>query len=693
MIKKNFLIEIGTEELPSNLLRKTSECFLKNFSDELKIKKFKYEKITWFATPRRIALKIKNLHIHPLNDEVKKYNIPFNTIFDENKQLTDFGKKLKNKYNINKYKKVIINNKIYLSYILYKKSFDIENLFSIIIKRALLKISFSKFMQWDNIKEKRFIRPIRNIVVLLDDIFLLIKIFDIVSSSIIFGHRFMGEQKIFIKNADQYPNILLNKGFVIADYNIRKEKIRSEIIKISKKIGGKVYISDNLLEEVTSLVEYPVALLGKFNKKFLKLPIEILILTMEKNQKYFPIYNNKNILIPYFIFISNIKSKITNHIISGNEQVINSRFSDLEYFFNLDIKNKLENYLLKLKNVIFQKKLGTMYEKTYRVQKLSNWIAKKINANNYYVTRGALLAKCDLMTNMVCEIPDVKGIIGMYYAKISGENIEVCKIIKEQYIPLKFDDNLPSSLESCALAIADKLDTLTGIIGIGKIAKGKKDPFGLRRLSLGVLRIIIEKNLFINLEHLIAISVRLYSKNINYPRKIIFYIIEFIQNRLKIWYQKIGYHDFIINSVINITKLKNLKNFKTRIASIKHFYKNSDFIKLIAINKRICNILSKIVDSKKLVNKNIDISLLQNKEEIDLINFMDIIFNKSFYLLENGLYKEMWIELFPLSLYVNNFFDKVFINVSNEKIKNNRIVILLKLKNLLLKIANLSYLK
>ncbi len=328
---------------------------------------------------------------------------------------------------------------------------------------------------------------------------------------VIGGHRFMGEPEFTIDNADQYPEILRERGKVIADYAERKAKIKADAEEAARKIGGNADLSESLLEEVgfrwwTCLV----VLTAKFEEKFLAVPAEALVYTMKGDQKYFPVYANNSKLLPNFIFVANIESKDPQQIISGNEKVVRPRLADAEFFFNTDRKKRLEDNLPRLQTVLFQQQLGTLRDKTDRIQALAGWIAEQIGADVNHATRAGLLSKCDLMTNMVFEFTDTQGVMGMHYARHDGEAEDVAVALNEQYQPRFAGDDLPSNPVACALAIADKMDTLAGIFGIGQHPKGDKDPFALRRAALGVLRIIVEKNLNLDLQTLTEEAVRLY---------------------------------------------------------------------------------------------------------------------------------------------------------------------------------------
>lgn len=686
MNKKDLLIEIGFEELPAKSLYDIAELFYNNVIIELKKYNFKYQKIKWFATPRRIALKINNLSVFQTNSAGYYKGPSLKNALDENGNYTKIAKKWakKNKFDI--FKSKIIENKKGKWLFFYSKENlkHIKDLLALILEKSISNFLKFKLMKWDDTNLK-FVRPIRNLCILLNTKPIYLKIFNINSSSILFSNYFLGAKKIIINNTKEYPDILLKSAKIIADYQLRKEKIKKGIQNAALEVNGFVNIHDFLLKEVTGLVECPKVLIGKFKKKFLLMPLEALVHTMEKNQKYFPIYKNQNntSLLPFFIFISNTFNENNKKIIKENEKVLHARFSDIEYFFNIDCKIPLEKYLPSLKNVLFQKGLGNIYDQVNRIKILSIWISKKINANTFYIKRASLLSKCDLMTQMVSEFPEIKGIMGMYYASFQKEKKEICKILYEYYKPYNIKDSLPSTLESCVISIADKIDTIVGIISSKNFPKAKKDIFGLRRLSFSIIRIIIEKKLQINLKELIDKSVFIFNVFKN-SEEISEKTFSFLMKQLKNFYIKNNFNVKIFQSVFNM-KFKNLLNFHERIQLLSYFYTFSDFKNLILMYKRIKKILSK---SEKEFNSEIISSFLKKKEEIILastIHYLNQNIN-SFLKLDN--FDNFLKEIRHLYKLVNQFFKNVLINTKNIALKKNRLTILKKLEEFFLSIAD-----
>lgn len=689
MCNNILLLEISIEEIPSNFLLKISKIILKNFKNELKKNHFEYKIIKCFFTSRRIALQI-----HFLNIIQSNYSFNIKGPFISNEKNIFENKIVKcwiKKYNIKDIKNIFYKKK----YIFYKKiikGLHIKYLLSNIIINSLKNIiSIPNFMYWDK-NIFKFIRPIRNIVLVLGKKSIKKKILNLQSNNVIQGHRFMCQKKIILKNSKQYEKLLFEKGKIIVDFLKRKNLIFNEIKNIANKLNAIIKINETFLEELSSMVEWPVLLIGKFNKKFLKLPSKILSYVMIKYQKYIPLYDKKNNLLSNFIILINIQTNNNERIINDNEQVIKSRFKDINFFFKNDLKIKFEQYLNKLKNIVFQKNLGNLFEKTIRIEKISQYIAKKNIKNNNIIDciRASKLSKCDLATQMVYEFPDLQGIIGMYYAMYNKENKNVAQAIKEQY-QYKKNSFIPTNIVSCILFIADKIDTIVGMFSISLIPTGDKDPFSLKYITLIIIRIIIEKKIKINLIKLINFNLFLYKKNLINKKKILKQILFFIKKRCKNWYISLGYKKNIINSILD-NKIDNLLKLDFKIKALNSFLKNekkqSNF--LIFTYKRINNILLK---NKKYINKNnqiINTSLLKEKEEIILFRYI-IKLSKILKLkIKNNEYYNILLILSELYYPVNNFFEKIIINHQDDKLKKNRILILYHIKEYLSIITNIS---
>ncbi|KWQ64515.1 glycine--tRNA ligase subunit beta, partial [Salmonella enterica subsp. enterica serovar Tennessee] len=526
------------------------------------------------------------------------------------------------------------------------------------------------------------------VTLLLGDKVIPATILGIQSDRVIRGHRFMGEPEFTIDNADQYPQILLERGKVIADYEARKAKIKADAEEAARKIGGNADLSESLLEEVASLVEWPVVLTAKFEEKFLAVPAEALVYTMKGDQKYFPVYDNAGKLLPNFIFVANIESKDPQQIISGNEKVVRPRLADAEFFFNTDRKKRLEDHLPRLQTVLFQQQLGTLRDKTDRIQALAGWIAGQIGADVNHATRAGLLSKCDLMTNMVFEFTDTQGVMGMHYARHDGEAEDVAVALNEQYQPRFAGDDLPSNPVACALAIADKMDTLAGIFGIGQHPKGDKDPFALRRAALGVLRIIVEKNLNLDLQTLTEEAVRLYDDKLT-NANVVDDVIDFMLGRFRAWYQDEGYTVDTIQAVL-ARRPTRPADFDARMKAVSHFRTLEEASALAAANKRVSNILAKATEP---LNDIVHASVLKEAAEIELARHLVVLRDKLQPYFADGRYQEALIELAALRAPVDEFFENVMVNAEEKDIRINRLTLLSKLRELFLQVADISLLQ
>ncbi|MEI4260136.1 MAG: glycine--tRNA ligase subunit beta [Candidatus Dasytiphilus stammeri] len=681
---KNFLVEIGTEELPFHTLPHIAEEFAVHLIQGLESAHLAYEEVKWYATPRRLAIKVTNLITNQPSSYTKIKAPPLLQLFNLDEEPTiiadhwarQYGISLKNLKNLlkTKDKKVFFKKKIP-----GKKTI---NILPYIVKNALLKISKQSLMRWGN-NNIKFIRPIHTITLLFGKTIIEDVILGIKSNNKIYGHRFIGKWEINIKCVDDYPNLLKKRGKVIANYQERKELIRNKIESYALKIGGKVDINERILDEVTSQVEWPVILTANFEKKFLGIPL--LKHLLQEKHKYFIIYDKNNRLLTKVILVANIESHNTDQIILGNEKMIHSRLSDAWFFFQLDRKKRLIEFLPLLKKVMFHQKLGNMFDKTLRIQKLVTWLAIKTNENRVYCKRAALLAKCDLMTNMVFEFPETQGKIGMYYALLDGEINYVYNALKEQYQPSYKTDQLPCNAIGIILAIADKIDTLSGIISVDLFPTGDQDPFALRRLALGIIRLLIEKNIKLDLRFIIEKSIFFHKKSLK-NMNLVDDIINFIFARLRSWYQEKGYRIENIKAVLS-RKSTDLIDCNARLQALEKFYLIPAYKTLIIIYKRISNILDKF---PVILYDHIQFDLLEQPEEIKLAVISTNLITKLKSYFINLRYEEILCELVELNEGINTFFKKVIINTPKYNIKVNRLTLLSQLQTLFLQVANFS---
>lgn len=685
---KEFLIELGTEELPPKQLRTLAEAFAANFAAELATADIAHEGVTWFATPRRLALKVANLAESQPDRVVEKRGPAVNVAFDADGKPTKAaeGWARGNGITVEQAERLVTDKGEWL---LFKEQVQGQQTASVVVDmaaKALANLPIAKPMRWGD-KETQFIRPVKTLTILFGSELIQGEILGVASARTIRGHRFMGEPEFTIESAEQYPAILEERGKVIADYATRKAMIIEGSQQAAQQLGGIADLEDALVEEVTSLVEWPVVMTAKFEEKFLKVPAEALVYTMKGDQKYFPVYDASKKLLPNFIFVSNIESKEPRHIVEGNEKVVRPRLADAEFFFNTDRKRPLVDRLPLLENAIFQQQLGTIKDKTDRITELAGYIAEQIGADVEKSKRAGLLAKCDLMTSMVFEFTDTQGVMGMHYARHDGEAEEVAVALNEQYMPRFAGDELPSRGVSAAVAMADKLDTIVGIFGIGQAPKGS-DPFALRRASLGVLRILVEYGYPLDLVDLIAKAKSLFGDrltNANVEQE----VIEFMLGRFPTWYQDAGFSIDIIQAVLARNPTKPA-DFDQRVKAVSHFRALEEAEALAAANKRVGNILAKY-DGE--LGEEIDLALLQEDAEKALAEAVEIMAEALEPAFATGNYQEALSKLAGLRAPVDAFFDNVMVMADDEALKKNRLTLLNKLRNLFLQIADISLLK
>lgn len=685
---KEFLIELGTEELPPKQLRTLAEAFAANFAAELATADIAHEGVTWFATPRRLALKVANLAESQPDRVVEKRGPAVNVAFDADGKPTKAaeGWARGNGITVEQAERLVTDKGEWL---LFKEQVQGQQTASVVVEmaaKALATLPIAKPMRWGD-KETQFIRPVKTLTILFGSELIQGEILGVASARTLRGHRFMGEAEFTIESAEQYPAILEERGKVIADYATRKAMIIEGSQQAAQQLGGIADLEDALVEEVTSLVEWPVVMTAKFEEKFLKVPAEALVYTMKGDQKYFPVYDASKKLLPNFIFVSNIESKEPRHIVEGNEKVVRPRLADAEFFFNTDRKRPLVDRLPLLENAIFQQQLGTIKDKTDRITELAGYIAEQIGADVEKSKRAGLLAKCDLMTSMVFEFTDTQGVMGMHYARHDGEAEEVAVALNEQYMPRFAGDELPSRGVSAAVAMADKLDTIVGIFGIGQAPKGS-DPFALRRASLGVLRILVEYGYQLDLVDLIAKAKSLFGDrltNANVEQE----VIEFMLGRFPTWYQDAGFSIDIIQAVLARNPTKPA-DFDQRVKAVSHFRALEEAEALAAANKRVGNILAKY-DGE--LGEEIDLALLQEDAEKALAEAVEIMAEALEPAFATGNYQEALSKLAGLRAPVDAFFDNVMVMADDEALKKNRLTLLNKLRNLFLQIADISLLQ
>lgn len=686
MTAKTLLVELGTEELPPKALSKLALSFRDNFAALIDNANISHGEILWYATPRRMAVKIISLDEQQPDTPVEKKGPSVKAAFNPDGTPSNVGLKWaqSNGITIDQADRISTQKGEWLVYRTVEQGARTESLIPGFVQDALSKLPVPKLMHWGS-SNVLFVRPVHTLTILFGTEVIPGEVLGLQSGRTIKGHRYMGTPEFDLASADEYPELLESKGMVIAEYNRRREIITAAIKSEADKIGGVADMDPELIDEVTSLVEYPVLLTARFEEKFLKVPAEALVHTMKGDQKYFPVYRDGK-LLPNFIFISNIRSLHPELVIAGNERVVRPRLSDAEFFFNTDKKQSLFSRFDTLKSVTYQKQLGSLADKSEIVAELAAKTAQIIGADESLARRAGLLSKCDLVTSMVTEFTDTQGIMGMHYARIDGESEDVAQAIRDQYLPRFSGDTLPDNPVSQALSIAEKVTTLAGIFGVNMIPKGDKDPYGLRRASIGLIRIAVEKKLNIDIKELVAYAADLFGIKLTNSNTVND-VVDYVLARFKSFYQDMGVGTDVIQSVLS-RKITNLLDFDKRIKAVQEFKNIPEADSLSEANKRVGNILSRssaVSDFKA--------ELMVNNEEKALSAAIDKVSSDVHALFDRGDYKDALTHLSQLKKPVDDFFDRVMVNDENPDIRQNRLALLKRLSELFTHVADISLLQ
>ncbi|WGE80903.1 glycine--tRNA ligase subunit beta [Actinobacillus equuli subsp. haemolyticus] len=688
MTTQNFLAEIGTEELPPKALKKLATAFAENVENELNQAGLSFEKVEWFAAPRRLAVKVLGLATAQPSKEIEKRGPAVSAAFDADGNPTKAAEGWARGCGITveQAERLATDKGEWLVHRAVIEGQPTKNLLVDIISRSLANLPIPKMMRWGD-KTEQFVRPVHTVTLFFGAELIEGEILGVKIANVVRGHRFLGEREFTISHADEYLTALREKGMVVADFNERKALILAKSQEKATALGGVADIEEDLLDEVTSLVEFPNVLTAKFEERFLAVPAEALVYTMKGDQKYFPIYDKDGKLLPHFIFVSNINPKDPTAIIEGNEKVVRPRLTDAEFFFKTDLKQRLEDRLPRLETVLFQQQLGTLRDKTARIEALAGEIAAQIGADKTKAERAGLLSKCDLMTNMVFEFTDTQGVMGMHYARHDGEDEEVAVALNEQYMPRFAGDELPKSLVACSVALADKFDTLTGIFGIGQAPKGSADPFALRRAALGSLRIIVEKNLPLDLEDLVRKSAALFGDKLT-NANVVEDVVDFMLGRFRAWYQDEGIAVDVIQAVL-ARRPTRPADFDARVRAVSHFRTLDSAEALAAANKRVSNILAKADVAIGEVNPTACVEPAEKALAEAVLGLRTEVQP----LLAKGEYTAVLDKLASLRQPVDSFFDNVMVNAEDPALRQNRLAILNTLQGLFLQVADISLLQ
>ena len=678
------LLEIGVEELPSRFGQTTLDQIENNLSKLLKEERINFDNIEKYATPRRLTFVIKNLadKATDLEEEVKGPAKKIAVDADGNFTKPALGfMKSKGLDPENVYFKQL-GNAEYLFGTIKQEGKHTSEVLKTIVPEAIKNVTFPKAMRWGG-KNMRFARPIRWMVALLNNEVLDIDLEGIKSSNITRGHRFLGEKEFEVNSVEEYFE-KLDKNFVVLDQHKRKEMIREQAVEVAKSLGGEVELDEDLLEEITFLVEYPTAFYGEFDEEYVKLPKEVVTTPMKEHQRYFPVLKDGK-LLPNFIAVRNGDSNRIDLVKAGNEKVLRARLADALFFYHEDTKKPLESFVDKLQTVVFQAKLGTVYDKTLRIEKLSQVILNELNMteSKENTLRAAKLCKADLVTNMVFEFTELQGIMGRDYAQVSGENEEVCQGIFEHYLPRFAGDILPETNTGIALSIADKLDSIAGFFAIGIKPSGSQDPYALRRQALGILSILLDRKLSVNLNNLINAALDNYSNLEFNKEEVASQIVEFFVERVKNLFKDLGIRYDVIDAVLN-NNLNDISDIHTRALELNRWLQKDELVEMLTAFNRVSTL------AEKATTDIVKEDLLKEDAEIKLYNgFKEIKSNVESLLLDKK-YNEALDAFATLRPLVDNLFDNVMVMDKDEAIKENRLGLLKQIYSTMLTICDLS---
>ena len=683
---ETFLVEIGTEELPPKALKKLANAFASGIEAGLKEAELSYGDVTIYAAPRRLAVMIDSMQLKQDDKVVERKGPAKKAGFDADgnptKALQGFARGCG--ATVADLIEIETDKGTWMAYNLEQKGQPATELLGDIVNQSLAKLPIPKRMRWGS-SDVEFVRPVHWALMMLGSEVVPATILGHQTSNTTKGHRFHAPGLLTISKPEEYVTKLETEGYVLADFEKRSARIEQQVNDVALKAGGTAVIDADLLEEVTALNEWPTAVVGEFDVTFLTVPSEALVSAMAGHQKYFHMVDSDGKLMANFITISNIESSNPASVKYGNERVIRPRLADAKFFWDQDRKNPLDDFLPRLKTVVFQQQLGTLFDKVERLETLAVKIGKPLGVDGALCERAARLSKCDLMSEMVGEFPDLQGVMGRYYATAQNEDAQVAEAIDAQYQPRFAGDALPESGVAQALAIADKLDTITGIYGVGQIPTGDKDPFALRRAALGLLRIMIEKNLDLDLRLLIQFSLELHEK-VEVTDKLIDDIYDFIVSRLRAYYADQGISAEQFESV-RVCRPAHPIDFAKRIAAVKQFSQMEGAESLSAANKRISNILKKV---ETPIAETVNTDLFTEQAETNLWNALDALRETVSDHIAGRDYITAISELATIRDAVDTFFDDVMVMADDEAVKENRLALLNQIYQLFLQVADIS---
>lgn len=686
MSTATLLVELGTEELPPKALKALGQAFAKGIENGLTQRDLSLGAARWFASPRRLAVQIADVPLRSADKEIELLGPPADKAKDGDGNWTPAAAGFAKKQGMAPEDLVVIDTPkgARLGVQKNEPGVDTASVINDVIGESIAGLPIPRRMRW-GASRVEFVRPVHWVVAMLGESPVEGEILGLPCGNKTRGHRFHSNGELALSKAEDYEDTLSSEK-VIAHFDTRKKRIVESINTVAAELGAVAVISDDLLDEVTGLVEWPVALAGSFEERFLDVPADALISSMKEHQKYFHVVDEQGNLKPYFITVSNIESTDPAQVIAGNERVIRPRLSDAAFFFETDKKTPLASRNEKLEGIVFQKKLGSVADKTRRVAALAKTLAGFTGADAALAERAAMLSKCDLVTDMVLEFSDMQGVAGAYYAEHDGEPTEVAQAIAQQYWPKFAGDRLPESPVGCALGLADRLDTLVGIFGIGQAPTGSKDPFALRRASLAVLRILVEKELDLNLRECLDQAAAGYAEGVlkeGTVDEVFAYMIE----RFRAWYEEDNIPVEAFKAVTATGPVQPL-DIHRRVHAVNAFSQLPEAQALAAANKRVSNILNKLDASHSFSEVSAD--LLQEAQETELYSALGTLSAESDKHLASGDYAQALTALAGLRAPVDAFFDDVMVNVDDEALRNNRLNLLKQLRNQFLAVADIS---
>lgn len=683
MSAQDFLVELGTEELPPKALASLGDAFLAGIEKGLQAAGLNYTGKSVYAAPRRLAVLIRQLDVQQPDRSINIDGPPRQAAFDADGNPTQAALGFAKKCGVELSDIDQSGAKLRFSQHIPGKA--TVSLLPTIVEDSLNDLPIPKRMRWAASREE-FVRPTQWLVMLLGDQVVDCTILSQKAGRESRGHRFHHPENVLVTAPANYVEDL-RKAHVLADFAERRELIAKRTAELALQQEGSAIVPPALLDEVTALVEWPVPLVCSFEERFLEVPQEALITTMQDNQKYFCLLDSEGKLLPRFITVANVESRDPKQIVEGNEKVVRPRLTDAEFFFKQDKKQPLETFNERLKNVVFQAQLGTVFDKAERVSRLAAYIAPFIGGSAANAGRAGLLSKCDLATEMVGEFPEMQGIAGYYYAVNDGEPQDVALALNEQYMPRGAGAELPETLTGAAVAIADKLDTLVGIFGIGMLPTGSKDPYALRRAALGVLRILIEKQLDLDLTAAVEFAVKQFGTKVK-AAGLADQVLEFIFDRLRARYEDEGV-DVATYLSVRALKPASALDFDQRVQAVQAFRKLPEAEALAAVNKRVSNLLSK---AEGAIADQVEPKYFDNANEFSLYSAIQQADQAVQPMAAARQYSESLARLAALRDPVDAFFEAVMVNAEDAKVRANRYALLSRLRGLFLGVADISLL-